>query len=261
VSRARAARPAILIDASLFADYVDARLGANADQSTLSALHGADLYLAYGCALRLAAAITAFETEVMEEVNAALRRLRLQRATVDDLSQLVRQKLLMGNDGGQGKIGEYSGRGPLTGWARVVATRLALNMLREKSPESPVEDALLDAVVVPGGSPAELEYLRQRYEADLRQAFARAMETLTAEHRLLLRQRYLDGLTTGDLARLHGGHRITIARRIEKLLRGLRLRTTGFLERGLGCDKRAAESIVNQMLPEMDLSIERYLRP
>jgi RNA polymerase sigma-70 factor, ECF subfamily len=249
---------ALCIEPSVFAAHVAARLPRDASGATICRLHGADLYLACGIARGMPEAMALFEDRLMGEVVVALRRFRLQRAVVADLCQIVREKVMIGDPERRPKIAEYSGRGALRGWVRVVATRIALNSLRGRKAEVGNDDALLDAAASGSASP-ELCYLRQRHAADLRLAVDRAMQSLTAGERVLLQQHFVDGLGMEQIAKLYRVHRVTILRRMDRVLRTLRLLTARFMEQRLGCTASAADGIIGQVLGHAHLSILRHL--
>src|SRR5215813_3352548 len=84
-----------------------------------AARHITDLVLALACARGDAAAIAMFETTFRSDIDAALGRLGVASDQRDEIRQLVRIRLLVG-DGAAPKIREYSGRGRLVSWVRVV---------------------------------------------------------------------------------------------------------------------------------------------
>jgi RNA polymerase sigma-70 factor, ECF subfamily len=214
--------------------------------------HVADLRLASACLQGAPGAMRVFETRVMAEAQAAFRRLRLDRATADDLAQHLRERLLVGGGGGRPKLAEYGGRGPLGGWVRVVATRMALNVLRDRRARPAFVDRV--AAVGSGGDP-ELSYLRARYGGHLTAALERAMGTLTAEQRILLRMSYVEGLGTGAIGNLLGKHPVTVLRSRTRILQTLRARTCRLLQDDLGCGRSVAASIVNLALSQVELSM------
>jgi hypothetical protein len=71
----------------------------------------------------------------------------------------------------------------------------------------------------------------------------------------------VDGLTSEQLARFHRKHRITMIRRLNGILRTLRVRTEALLASEVGCGHATAVSIVNLALSQAHLSIRRYLTP
>jgi RNA polymerase sigma-70 factor, ECF subfamily len=251
---------AFLVERGAFVAYLITRLAQGAQDAEGARSHAADLYLACGCTLGIPEAVRIFEATLRTEISAALRHMHLQSSAVDEVCQMTREKLLVGEVGRAPRIAEYTGRGTLRGWTRVVITRTALNALREHKREVPLEQALLDQRATDTCDP-ELSCLRDRFGVALDRALECAMRLLTANERVLLRQRFVDGLTTEQLARFHRKHRITMVRRLHGILRTLRARTEALLANEVGCGHSTAVSIVNMALSQAHLSIGRYLVP
>ena len=85
----------------------------------------AALYLACACVAGDATAARTFDDHYMPGIRRAIARVRLTQADADDVAQSLRQLLLVGGKDGSPRIGEYGGRGDLTGWLRVTAARAA----------------------------------------------------------------------------------------------------------------------------------------
>ena len=247
-----------LLEPSAFVAYLTARVAPGGQDEERLRSHAADLYLACGCALGVPEAVRLFEALLGTEIAVALGRMRLQPSAVDEVWQMTREKLLVGDGGRAPRIAEYAGRGTLRSWTRVVITRIALNRLRDQKREVPLEEALLERRAIEPSDP-ELSCLRDRFGAALDRALESAMRSLSASERVLLRQRFVDGLTSEQLARLHRKHRITMVRRIEGVLRSLRARTVALLASQVGCGPATAVSIVNLVLSRANLSIRRHL--
>ncbi len=123
---ARAAWPAVQLDAAALVEFVAERL-AGADLATdlataLAAAPAADLMLAAACVAQEPTAHAAFDA-VLTEVDAAGASTRSPRDLIDDVKQLLRLQLLVARDGKPPGIAGYRGKGPLRGWVRITATR------------------------------------------------------------------------------------------------------------------------------------------
>ncbi len=249
-----------LVEPRAFIAYLNARVEPDGHDAERMQGHVADLYLACGCTLGIPEAVRLFEAMLGAEAAVALGRMQLQPSAVDEVCQMTREKLLVGGAGRAPRIAEYAGRGALRSWTRVVITRIALNRLRDQRREVPLEQALLDRRAIDPRDP-ELSLLQDRFGAALDRALECAMRSLTASERVLLRQRFVDDLTSEQLARLHRRHRITMVRRIHGILRTLRARTVALLASQVGCGPATAVSIVNTVLGQAHLSIRRHLPP
>src|SRR5262245_6267625 len=92
----------------------------------------AELYIARACAEGDSAALAEFDRAYLTGVPAALARMKLDRADVGEVTQLVRQKLFVAADGQRPKIEEYAGRGELPALIRVIAVRTAISLIRKR---------------------------------------------------------------------------------------------------------------------------------
>jgi RNA polymerase sigma-70 factor (ECF subfamily) len=234
------------------ARVVNGEAGAAAE---LPQLRGADLFLAAGCARGDRRALRALEEAYFGEVDQAMGRARPPGVQVDDVKQLLREKLFVAPAGEVPKIAEYSGRGELRRWVRATVTRTVLNLASRGPKEAAVEDEVLSEL--PGGDlDPELEHLKQLYRAEFKAAFPEALAALDPDERTLLRQRYVDGLTIDQLDSVYGQHRSTVARRLAKaetsLMRAVRERLMGKLK----INQRELSSLVRLIRSQIEVSLK-----
>ncbi len=213
VASGRAAWPGIALDEGDFLAHLAERLPDDcAAAELLGDLHASDLWLAAACAHEIDGAALALERGFMAQLDGVLSRAGVEMR--DELRQRVREKLLVPLPGKAPRIGEYTGRGPLQGWLKVVASRIAVDFLRAREPGSAGDDELL-ALPSEGADP-ELVHLRDRYREEFRLAMTEAAKGLGARARTVLRlhshRRSDDGTDRSALpgAPAHGrpvGHR------------------------------------------------------
>lgn len=252
----RAWAPVALADEDFLEHLARVVNGEPAVAAELNALRGADLYLACACAHGDGKAIRALEEAYFGEVDQAMARARPPGVQVDDVKQLLREKLFVARGGEIPKIAEYSGRGELRRWVRATVTRTVLNLASRGPKEAAVEDEVLSEL--PGGElDPELEHLKQLYRAEFKAAFPEALATLDADERTLLRQRYVDGLTIDQLDSVYGQHRSTVARRLAKaetsLMRAVRERLMGKLK----INQRELSSLVRLIRSQIEVSLKQ----
>ena len=248
-----------------FAAYVaERRNSANAAAAHPAAggapprLRTLDLYLACACARGDLVALAAFERAFFGEIDSALARVGRKAPPADEVRQLVRHKLFVGE--GRPKIAEYTGTGDLRKWFRVTVTRLVLNLVTRAIPETPFADDVL--VHVLGGSEnPELEYAKTIYREQFRAAFAQAIDTLGAEDRSLLRYAFAEGLTVDELGVIYGVHRATAARWVVRAQKALVDAMRDTLKARLRLSDADYASILALVRSGLELSIERYLSP
>jgi RNA polymerase sigma-70 factor (ECF subfamily) len=155
-------------------------------------------------------------------------------------------------------MGVYAGRGLLTSWVRVAATRAALDLLRAGGarPRTDVEPDDL----APGRESPELEYLKERYRPQFKAAFQTALENLDGEQRTILRMHIVEGLNIDEIGVLFRVHRSTIARWIAAARVNILDEARRQLQRELGLDAAEFESLAGVVRSQLSLSLSKILK-
>jgi len=246
LAASRAAWPAIVLPADAFAAYLAARV----PEAELGSVRTADLYLACAIGAGDPAALAAFET-MLDVIDPAIAHLDGGSALADDVRAKVRERVLA--HGGKAKIAEYRGRGDLRGWLRIVALREALQLVRARRREAPIQPDLV----------RELEAGTAAMTADelriYREAFAAALSTLAPRERNLLRQHYLHGATIDELGALYGVHRATPARWIAQIRETLLARTRRHVGEALRLTGTELDSAMGKLASHLDYSLRHTL--
>ncbi len=248
---AQAEWPADWVPQDQFAAYV-------AERPQVAPDHLADLYLACACARGLPAALAAFEQRHAPEVVRALQRLRLSADQVTEVTQLVRQDLLLAPPGAAAAIATYSGRGPLGAWVRVSATRRGLRALRRSGGTEGGDESEILAARSPSDDP-ELAYIKSLYGDAFRAAFLAAVESLEDRDKNVLRQHFIDGLTIDDLAALYRVHRATAARWVTLARTRLLDATRREFARQADVGTLECESVLRLLHSRLDVTWQRLL--
>ncbi len=248
-SAGRAAWPDVGLSPERFAAHLAARA------LPPDAAYGADVYLACACLHGEPQALRAFEAAYLTQLPRMLTRLRPTSEVVDEVGQILREKLFVGP---APKIAEYSGRGALAAWLRVVAVRLAIDLQRgRRAADAAPPDRPLST---PAPSP-ELQLLRERYRPHFQGALGEALGALGSEQRLLLKLHFVDGMNLEELGRLFKVNRSTIFRRVgacmEQVLAAMRAR----LGAELGVTTTEMQSLAGALQSDLELSLGDYLRP
>jgi len=219
--------------------------------ATLSALRAPDLFLACACARGVERALAAFEDRYLRALPRALGK----EKDLDDLVQELRLKLLLGGPDHRPEITDYSGRGSLAGWLRVMAVhalqkRRRRAMAQERTSEAAVEDVIADP---------QLEFLKRHDRPRFQQAFRAALAALPLRERTLLRLHYAEGLSAEQLGAIYGVHRASstrwLAQARQLLLHELRRR----LAESLRIDRREASSLVRLLSSQLEISLRQAL--
>jgi RNA polymerase sigma-70 factor (ECF subfamily) len=260
LSTARAAWPRVDLEGVRFIAHLARHLPADGSVEALERLHLGDLYLACACADGLPLAHAAFEARVLPEVDSAVARMKLPPSTVDEVRQLVRQKMLAPGPDTPPKLAAYPGTGPLSAWVRAAALWLALDLQRQRSShDSSGEDSTLSVLVDPGDDP-ELAYLKTTYRAEFNTAFAQALTFLAPRERNILRLKYLDGLSIDQLGALYGIHRATAARWVVGAQQALLEQTRRLLTERLRLTGSQLDSVLRLISSQLDVNLSRLLR-
>lgn len=262
VDAARSAWPELDLDAAAFAQYAGERLRPPeaADESIVPSVRPQDLYLAFGCSLGDPGAIAAFERLYARAMDQVVRRFESAQLSPEDLRQLLLEKLFVARDGCAPKIADFNGRGFLQNWLRVTAVRTFLDeikRLKRYAREQPADGR--DFEELADGLDPELEFLKQRYRGEFKQAFAAAIRSLSSGERNLLRHQVLAGLTVDQIGALYAIHRATAARRLERARQALLKATRAELMRRLSVDRDELESIMHLIRSNLEVSIQRVL--
>jgi len=257
---ARAAWPRVELNGTRFVTHLARHLAADASPEALEALHVGDLYLACACADGLPAAHAAFEARILPEVDLAVARMKLSPTALDEVRQLVRQRMLVPGPDTPPKLAAYPGTGPLSSWVRAAALWLALDLQRQRAThDTPQEDSALSLLVDPGDDP-ELAYLKTTYRAEFNAAFAQALTRLAPRERNLLRLKYLDGLSIDQLGALYGIHRATAARWVVAAQQALLEGTRSLLTERLRLTGSQLDSVLRLISSQLDMNLSRLLR-
>jgi len=223
----------------------------------LDALELCDLYLACACALGVPAALAAFEREYLAGLRTFVRDIDSTPTRLDELRQLLRERLLVSSDGRPARISRYGGRGSLKAWVQVAAQRLALSSLRGRTPETLVADAALADQL--GGPDAELGALRRRYADAFGRALRTALDGATARERLLLRLHLVEGMSLTRIAAAYAVSQSTVSRWLQSARDDIRDRLQRELEQTLRLNSQELASMARLVQSQLDISLATLL--
>lgn len=253
VLRAEAGWPEFRLDRATFASYLAERVG-----DALEDAHPTDLYLACACAGGNAKAMAVFEGAYMADVRRAVGRIDMPPDAADDVVSALREELCFGVADRPPKLAKYSGRGSLRGWLRVTATRMALKAVRSGKRIAAGDDGVLDGVAASTAAP-DLLYVQKKYETEFADAFRFAMTQLSSRQRTLLRQRFADGLTGDELAKLYRVHRATVVRWLARARDDALSHTRESLRQRLDVAASELDTIMRAVKSGLDISLSSLL--
>jgi RNA polymerase sigma-70 factor (ECF subfamily) len=224
----------------------------------IAELRAGDMLLASACASGDRRAIAIFLGRYQDDVLRHARRVRAAGVDAEDLAQEFARRVFSGD---APKIAEYSGRGDLRAWIRIVATRLALDIARvKKSSERPTDTtaAAFQEIAAAGDAP-DLAYFRRLYQREVRAAIEAGAARLTSEERAALRDHYVGGMSIDDVAAAQGVHRATAARRIQHARDALVASVRTILDERHGLAGRDLVSVMNLVRSQMNITMGRLL--
>jgi RNA polymerase sigma-70 factor (ECF subfamily) len=220
--------------------------------------HAVDFALACACLAGDAIAQAAFEAEVLAQVMPIARRMLQSDADCQELLQLTRLRLLVGD--GCPRLAEYHGKGSLAGWVKTVATRLGLNELKHLQRAQAHEQAMGELPELGLEHDPTLVVLRERHRTDFQAALREGFSQLTGQQRTLLQMSLLDGLSIDRIGAANGVHRATAARWLEQARLDLIALTRSALAQRLALSPTELESLLRDLGSQVDLSLGGLLR-
>lgn len=255
VTTVEAAWPVAWVEGGQFGRFLARRLDPGVPaRIALGELWIADLYLACAVIAGNRAALLAFDRVLSRDVAPALRSIASHSAGIDEALQLVREKLLVPVDGAL-RLESYSGHGPLGGWLRVSALRVAISEKRRQRPELSADEdleAMLD--LAPN---AEIKVLAREASGDLRAALSQAIAAQPARIRAVLRMYYVSNHGVEDIGRVYNVHASTVSRWLAKARADILAHTRAFLV------ARLQTSQIDSLLghaASLEISLESLLR-
>ncbi len=134
----------------------------------------------------------------------------VDRANADDVLQDLRRRLFVADGSGSGpRVLGYRGTGPLGGWVRVAALRLAIDLKRSGWREVPIEEALIPDE--PARAAAN-DPVRAHDHAVIRSALRTAIAAQSSRTRTLLRYYYSENVGVEELGAIYRVHASTVSR-------------------------------------------------
>jgi RNA polymerase sigma-70 factor (ECF subfamily) len=210
----------------------------------------ADLYLAFACGRGERGALLRFDALVREQLPGWIARIGREHDFVAEVRQALGERVFVGE---RPRIHEYLGQGPLGGWLRVVATRIALNLQRSNAIRARIEARGGDRDVVLAQS-VDTRLLKQ-YLPEVQAALRAALARLEPEQRYLLRAHYVERVRIDSLARAHRVDASTMSRRLAAARRFLLEDVKRELARKLQLGPDSLDGIIFGVKSELQLSL------
>jgi RNA polymerase sigma-70 factor (ECF subfamily) len=256
LERGRRAWPTLTLAPETFGTRLARHAKQTSDPSQfLASVHAEDFYLACGVVEQDRAALECFEQHFMTQVGEYVLRVTVDHDLVTEVRQRLRQAIVVG-DPPPPKLLEYSGKGALGGWIRIMAIRTALNLLRGKGLSDEEASEVEPRVVMD----PELAFVKAQAQHLFREAFLRALDSLPVQERSLLRLHYVEGLTMDQLSRMYKTPRSTIARRVNEVRQAILEATEQLLRDGHRLSTSEVQSLIHGAASHLQLTLSKFLK-
>ncbi|HSY38666.1 MAG TPA: sigma-70 family RNA polymerase sigma factor [Polyangia bacterium] len=261
VARGREAHPELSLDSELFIRQV-ARCVARTLALPLEAAESLaidDLYLAGACAVGAGGAAATFERLCGTRMRAALATVVKSTDLRAEVEQHARDVLLIGAGKAAPKITEYRGQGPLGRWVSVVATGLAISVVRADQTELRVRDAAARELA-PAVAQPEIELARKRYREDFESALGEAISALDPRRKVLLRLQLVRGISVEKIGKMYGVSQSTASRWLAEAREAIRDEMDRLMRGRLDLSRDELASLAGLVASQLDLSMSRLLK-
>jgi RNA polymerase sigma-70 factor (ECF subfamily) len=191
-------------------------------------------------------------------VESALQRIDMPADVIEEVKQILRDRLFVRRGAGQAKISEYAGRGDLGRWLRMVAVREALAIVKagERAVMAPDE---FWALLADPAVDVELDHLKKLYRDEFKKSLQEAIRLLGARERYLLRIYFVEKAGIDEISRIQRIHRSTAARRLARARQSLLSRLRRCFLKNLQIGKAEAQSILHLIESQLEVSLRPLL--
>jgi RNA polymerase sigma-70 factor, ECF subfamily len=256
LEKGKGAWPAVPLAPETFVRHLARHLPGEGVAEVLRQLHGADLYLACACAAGERQALLAFE-QILQKVPARLGQ--IPESTVDEVLQVMRQRLLLGRGDTPPRIADYSGRGPLVAWVRIIGVRIVGELASQEGRQELFDEPPETLARMLAPDDPERELLKEDSRQVLVTALRTALTAMPERERALLRLHHIHGLTMDRLATMYGEPRSSVARRVIQARERLLKLTRGELASRLNIEGSELESLLGLVSSRLDFSLHRLM--
>jgi RNA polymerase sigma-70 factor, ECF subfamily len=216
--------------------------------------------------LQLVARAVRGEREALAEVDrrllaasrAVLARWDRPPIEIEELTQRLRERLLVKVGSKAPRLSDYSGKGTLGKWMQAIAASMTVDAHRASATAEASKAEEEDAVLVAAaGAGADVELGDAGTKRAFTQAFKAALTQISARDRTVMRLRYVEQSSLDAIGTLYKVHRTTVMRWLEDAHREVLAKTRQQLKHELGLKVRELDSLIQNV----DLSfIERVSR-
>jgi len=233
--------------------------GGSSSDAQLNGLCLPDLYLACACAHKSVAALRLFEQHYVPVMEMAVASMDKGTGLKDEVKQIVRDIVFVGTSTRRPAIEDYSGKGNLRAWVRIIAVREGLRILRKSQGRVDTEDDSMLDLLIESDDP-EVQLLKSRYREVFGTAFRQAIRELPRRERTALRLHLLDGLSIDEIGPMFRVHRATAARWLVRARENLLQGTRQIMMTQLKISEDEVDSILRFIQTNLDMTLSSALR-
>jgi len=252
---AREALPDVDVELARFAAEVRRRVKP-LDAAVFATLCTKDLYLAIACFDGNEAAATRLERDYFIEADIAARKVRGSDDQAAEMKSVLRKLLFTADGDRRAGLADFTGRGDMRGYLKVICTRELIRVVNKQRKEEPI-DSMLERLEVERAP--ELSLLRAKHGADIAAAMRAALERLDERERALLRYSLVDGWTVDQIGEVYKVHRATAARWVAAARDSLGGLIRSEVAKRLSIDEVEVDSLIALVRSRIDVSLERVL--
>jgi RNA polymerase sigma-70 factor (ECF subfamily) len=224
----------------------------------IRALYAEDVVLACACAREVEGAAETLDAEYLSRMASFVGHIDPSPSFVDEIRQLIRERVLLRRPDGPPRIADYSGRGPLVSWLRISAVRVALNHRAEPHQARRVDDQSILDDLAEESSP-ELQVLRARHADALAQALRKAVAALTPDQRVIMRMYFSSGQSCEQIAAALCVNRSTASRKIVAAREAVFAETRRLLRETLPVTSSEFASLARVLHDQLNISLRTLL--
>ncbi len=217
----------------------------------------ADLFLACACTVPGSGGVEAFDHKFRIEIERIVRAASKTAPDPDDIRQQLYERLFVADGDRRARIQDYSGSGGLLSWLRVSVSRMVLNSVSRRRDHDELDERVLG--LASEKPDPELEFLKQKYSQEFRQAFARGVARLTPQERNTLRYAFVQNLSIDQVGAIYAIHRATAARWITRAHENLTNVVRDEFRTQLHVEELELQSVLNLIQSRVSVTLERYL--
>ncbi len=225
-----------------------------------------DLCLIIACEKKDESAWSELVEKFNTTVKSAARNITKNNEDAEDLAGSIWAELHGLKENSHGKLAYYSGRGSLGGWLRAVVSQLAVDQYRKISRFVQIEENREfenlaneneETLIVPNHDTPELLLDEKRTTQDVAKALKSAIESLSAEDKLLIKLYYFDNLNLKKIGEILGFHEATASRKIVKVQSELRKTTEKILQIEHGWKAEEVNRNLSETASKLGFSVEK----